>query len=1430
MARRKPRRVRRILGLSLLTIVAVLLLALVALATPPGRSVIAGMIERGAAGSGVTVSIDNLTGWLPFSLGADKIVLSDADGPFAEIDGLAVDIHTSALIVGSLSLDAITAERIAVLRQPHLPGGGDGSGGALLPFAAKDVRVARLELGQALAGRPAALALTGSLVSGANGSLSAKVDAKRIDGGTATLAAALARADGSGPLTATVALKESADGILLGLMGRQSGPGYALDAKVASRGDALTGDLSLTSNGAAHFAGQFMLSPAGVGQRLRLAGSGNLAELVPPDYAGLLAGPIDVAVDADWAAVNGESLPHIMLRQGKVTTDSVHVSASGTLGGSKTDLSLTATVASPGDGAIALPFLGTGATMESLSLTGKGAPSGTVIRLDLVGHVAGLRTNDVRIPGAGLSLAIEAPQHAPLSGGKLPFGLRIEADAVETPTGRLASGADRPLLLTANGTFDTATGIAETRARLTAAGGAIVFAGTAASAAVKGRTSIGFPDLAPLSPLAGRTLAGSVEATIEGTVAGAQPAFTVSGTATDLNPGDARLARLFAGITKFGATVSGASGHGTSVSDLVIDSAGITARGSATFGADTVEARLDGSLADLGRLADKSEGAATFTLHASGAAARPDVDATIAVAGGRLLDQPIENARIDLKGAPTDGGWRATLTLGGSLAGGSLAGTAVATVDRAGGRFAFPEVNLSVGKNRITGAVESTGAGLFTGTLSLEAPDLRTLAALALVPAAGTGQANIALQPDGDSQSVAVRFNGADITYQDIAIGGVSGNVAIADAFGMPKIRGDASASAVTAGGRRLDTVKATATGEGGATRIVASAKGPDVDLSTVIRLAGSTVTVDTLGGTAFGTQVGLTRPLTIDLAGGQSQIAAATLTLGGGTVSIDGAVSPKLDLTVVATKLAASVVNGFAPDLGAEGSISGRARITGQPSAPAVDWQVEWTGFGLAASRSAGLPALTINATGKSTKTASSLSAKLSGAGLALNVSGQVPFSGPGLDVKASGTVPLALLALSSSRELRLAGDARVDVAVGGALAAPAVSGTVDLADATIVDGETGFGVSGASGRIAFDGRKATIQQISGNFSQGGSIVLAGSVATDQADLPADLTIRISNGRYADGNLINTTFSGDLAIKGPLLGNGVVSGHIDLGRTEIQLPDRLGGSANAIDVRHVNAPPDFKPPIPQATPGSAGGEGSATASGGLALNVSLSGNSGIFVRGFGIDAEFGGTLQVGGSSRSPQAVGGFQLQRGRMDAVGKRFTFTQGTLTFSGSLVPIVDFAATTQTSDAVVTLNVTGPASDPEISFTSSPSMPQEEILSRLLFNQGVGTLSAAQAIQLVDAVGQLTGASGGGIVSRIRSATGLDDLDIRQGDSGGTTVGVGKRLNDNIRLGVEAGTGSASGRVTIDLDITKNLKARGSAGQDGSGQVGLTYERDY
>ncbi|HET7092367.1 MAG TPA: hypothetical protein VFI22_02790, partial [Thermomicrobiales bacterium] len=209
------RRALRILALAIVGIVA---LVAIVLATPPGHSIIAGLIVRAASGNGLTVSIGRLSGWPPFWLGADKITLADADGPFAEIDSAEINIRALALLTGNLAFDTIDIARVAVSRPPHLPGG--GSGGALLPFAADEVSVARLELGEALAGHAAVLAVKGSVASGGNGSLAARLDAARIDGGTGRLAADIERADASSLPILTVNLNEGADGIVPGLMGR----------------------------------------------------------------------------------------------------------------------------------------------------------------------------------------------------------------------------------------------------------------------------------------------------------------------------------------------------------------------------------------------------------------------------------------------------------------------------------------------------------------------------------------------------------------------------------------------------------------------------------------------------------------------------------------------------------------------------------------------------------------------------------------------------------------------------------------------------------------------------------------------------------------------------------------------------------------------------------------------------------------------------------------------------------------------------------------------------------------------------------------------------------------------------------------------------------------------------------------------------------
>ncbi len=1419
----------RWIGVALLIVVGLLGVALVTLASPIGHGIVAGLIERYGSTGGLTVAVDGVGGWPPFTLSAEKIAVADADGPVATIDNIAMDVGIFGLLGGTIALDALTAEKVAILRKPNLPASND-SGGALVAFTARQFSIARLDLSEAVAGRSTALSLNGSAATSRAGDIAADVRAARIDGVAGTLDAQINRAGDDDWFAAEIAVKEAADGLLVGLIGRPAGPAYALSVKAGPVNGAMRGTISLSSSGAAQFAGQFAVSSEADTSRIMARGSGDLAELLPATYADLLAGAIDIALDADLTGNTAGARPDLSIRQGTFRTASVNGEVSGRVGADHADLKLALDIANPSDKLLSLPLANMQATIESASLRGTVAPANGNARLDLVGRVVGLSIDGVTIPGTGFSAAIENSVQNPLS-GDMPFAMRLEADAIRTATGTLTATAAAPLLATGEGTFHADTGIAELTADLRAAGGSGAFAGTVSAGEGKGRLTARFADIAPLALVFDRNLAGGVDASAEGTFFGTDgSALDVRAELADFRPGIETLDRLLGGNTTVSANVANSDGT-LSVSDLAINGAALQGTGSATIEPTRIDATLAGTISDLSVLADRSSGAATFTATAEGALPYPDLDATTEIAGGSLLDQAIEGASVRVQGAPSETGMSGSLALDGSLAGKPLTGTAdfVLSGDNAG--IAFPAVDLTIADNRITGALQRAGEGTLSGELAVAAPNLQALAALALSQASGTANARIRFTPDGDRQAIAAAFNARDVSYNGLTAKSASGEVRIGDAFGTPLVDGNATIDSILAGAVRLDRVAANATVEGGATRFDLTAKGPDLDLTGRGELSAASgqrvLRIDQFSGTAFRVPIALAEPATVQLDAAAGPATRAAFSIGAGRVTIEGKASSPLDLRITATGVPASVANGFAPALGAAGAISGNATVTGETSAPRIRWQAVWSGLQVAATRNAGLPPLSLTASGDATKASTAIQGTLSGAGLSLALGGTAPFAGNGLDVTVKGRAPLSLLALRSNREVRLTGNADLDLRVTGASRAPAINGSINLVDATAVDVETGFGVSGASGRIALNGKQASIERISGRLAQGGQIVIAGTADLGSPQLPGRLTIQVTEGRYNDGRMVNTLFNANLALDGPLTGGATLSGNLALGRTEIRLPDRLAGRATAIDVKHVNAEPGFSAPIkpqPAASAGRAGG-------GSMRLDVDLRSTGAILVRGFGVDSEFGGQLKITNTIANPTAAGAFEMRRGRIEVIGRRFELVSGQLTFSGDLVPVVDFVATAATTSATVQVNVTGRADDPVISFSSNPDMPDEDILSILLFDRQVSRLSPVQAAQLVDAAAQLSGVGGGrGIFASVRDALGVDDLDIRQNESGGATVGIGKRINDNVRLGVEAGSGSESGRVTIDLDLTPELKLRGGAGQGGTGELGLSYEREY
>src|SRR6185437_7167345 len=262
--------------------------------------------------------------------------------------------------------------------------------------------------------------------------------------------------------------------------------------------------------------------------------------------------------------------------------------------------------------------------------------------------------------------------------------------------------------------------------------------------------------------------------------------------------------------------------------------------------------------------------------------------------------------------------------------------------------------------------------------------------------------------------------------------------------------------------------------------------------------------------------------------------------------------------------------------------------------------------------------------------------------------------------------------------------------------------------------------------------------------------------------------------------------------VHGDLAGTLTASGKIRVTSANVSIPDALPQSVAVLNVRR----PGSKPRAAAAGPSI-----------GLALTIDAPEQ--VFVRGHGIDAEMGGTLKVGGTTAAPTIDGGFDLRHGTFGLLGQTLTFSSGRISFGGTglsakLDPTLNFIAKTSASNITATLTVTGYADAPKLQLSSSPDLPQDEILGRLLFGQGTQQLSPFQIAEVAQAAASFGGLGGGDTLGKIRGSLGLDRLSVGSapGNGSGATVEAGKYVASGVYVGAKQGTsGGSQAQVQID-----------------------------
>ncbi|MFO7965885.1 MAG: translocation/assembly module TamB domain-containing protein [Desulfobacterales bacterium] len=598
-------------------------------------------------------------------------------------------------------------------------------------------------------------------------------------------------------------------------------------------------------------------------------------------------------------------------------------------------------------------------------------------------------------------------------------------------------------------------------------------------------------------------------------------------------------------------------------------------------------------------------------------------------------------------------------------------------------------------------------------------------------------------------------------------------------------------------------------------------------------------VRLDRFGGNIGQSEFGLSEPLVFKKQGPEYELEPLIIDLGGGTITAAGLYGPetlRTDVRIESVPLTV-LANFGLPTF--QGDVSGVLNLSGRPEKPRADFNMRLRKVRLKITET-DLPPVRVDVDGRYADDA--LSVILSAAGLedmAISAEIRAPvriavspenfITEPRGDLEGRlfGQVGLDNLpAVWHLENQDLAGSLTADLDVSGSFGAPRLSGAVRLENGKYENLKNGILLREVRVSAEMAGREIVLEEFAATDGEDGRISAGGRVVLDRAShFPLDLKIRLDDATLVRRTDLTAEFEGGLNFSGNLQ-ELTLTGQLEVGPAEYRLPEELPVDVPELDVREINIPPEREPEKAKAPE-----DGTR-----LNLDIRVRSKGQVFIRGRGLTSEWQGKLEVGGTARAPVLIGQLSIVKGRYIFYDKPFELTEGEIRFSGGIPPLPRFNVTAvhERPDLTVRIIISGTPDSLDVEFSSDPALPNDEILSRLLFGKSVADITPLQALRLANAIGSLAGAGGGGVmgfVDSTRRLIGVDELSISPDAEGDTTVRIGKYLTEDVFVQVEKGFGPEDREtVSVEVRLSSNLTLESEAGVQGEGGAILNWRWDY
>lgn len=404
---------------------------------------------------------------------------------------------------------------------------------------------------------------------------------------------------------------------------------------------------------------------------------------------------------------------------------------------------------------------------------------------------------------------------------------------------------------------------------------------------------------------------------------------------------------------------------------------------------------------------------------------------------------------------------------------------------------------------------------------------------------------------------------------------------------------------------------------------------------------------------------------------------------------------------------------------------------------------------------------------------------------------------------------------------ERSLAGQVHTEGTLGGTLADPQAVGHVTVANGQFDDGATGLSLRKVALRADFAQSAVDVSQMSGEDGHGGTITGSGRVSLAR-DGASSFRLDLRGFRLIDNDMATASATGQATINRDADGKVRLAGALTIDRADIAADPPIPSGVVAMDVVEKNRPLDL--PSTLAAPAVRRGAG-------WTLDVTLKAPRRVFLRGRGLDVEMSLDAHVGGTTARPNLTGVARLVRGDYDFAGKRFEFDPTSVVYLSTRPDAIRLELTATRDDPSLTavVKIRGTAARPEITLTSTPVLPNDEVLAQVLFGRSASQLSPLEAAQLASALTSLAGGGGFDVIGNLRNFARLDRLSFGGDASSGVTVAGGKYLTEDVYLELSGG-GREGPAAQVEWRVRRHLSIISRLANQGDGRLAVRWRKDY